>query len=135
MRDSLAATLPRLLHAPLSLLKQDTDKESRQMFLLPEQNREYVMFCEGHGPKGHTIGTYVSPDGIEWSRKSTEPVFEPASEGNWDSEHVAFPCVMPMDDGSCRLYYSCSPKEGASGIGMAVSDGTDWTRFIRHESN
>ena len=55
-------------------------------------------------------------------------------DGAWDREHVAFPCAIAMEDGTCRLYYSCSPKEGYSGIGMAISNGADWSKFTRHEA-
>eukprot|EP00282_Hemiselmis_andersenii_P001906 CAMPEP_0114150412 /NCGR_PEP_ID=MMETSP0043_2-20121206/22698_1 /TAXON_ID=464988 /ORGANISM="Hemiselmis andersenii, Strain CCMP644" /LENGTH=102 /DNA_ID=CAMNT_0001245159 /DNA_START=50 /DNA_END=355 /DNA_ORIENTATION=- len=87
------------------------------------------MFCEGHGPLGHTIGAYTSLDGITFEpANGGKPVFAPSEEeGHWDAEHVAFPCAVAMEDGTCRLYYSCSPKEGGSGIGMAVSDGLDGT--------
>lgn len=61
-------------------------------------------------------------------------VLSPSKDSTaWDHKDVAFPCAVPMEDGSCRLYYSCSDAHtpGKSGVGMAVSDGTDWTRFTR----
>jgi hypothetical protein len=52
----------------------------------------------------------------------------------WDSKGVAFPCAVVMEDGTCRLYYSWSNGKsvGASGIGMAISQGTDWSKFTRY---
>ena len=52
-------------------------------------------------------------------------MFEPsATSGSWDSISVARPWVVPLDDGSARLYYvGCAADGATSGLGMAVSDG------------
>ena len=68
-----------------------------------------LMFYEGQDQqRRHAIGiAYGSPDGLQWTRRDDSgPVFEPsADEGAWDGAAVARPCVVPMEDGSARLYY------------------------------
>ncbi len=70
----------------------------------------------------------------EWLMMCMQVLSGSEDEGAWDSKGVAFPCAVVMEDGSCRLYYSWSNGKtvGASGIGMAVSEGTDWTTFSRY---
>jgi len=96
----------------------------------------YLMFVEGVDMDGrHSIGLYKSSDGLKWERSSDKPVLQGSQEeGAWDAENVGCPWVVPMEDGSCRLYYSSSSREsGSHGIGMALSDGKDWTRFTRFD--
>ena len=66
-----------------------------------------LMFYEGQDQqRRHSIGVASSLDGIEWTRRDGGPIFEPsADEGAWDGAAVARPCVVPLEDGSARLYY------------------------------
>jgi hypothetical protein len=91
------------------------------------------------------IGLAVSDDELTWERiggpAGKKAVLPPApkSSGRWDFR-LACPWVVPMEDGSLRMYYIGSneaSREGGSElasvhqIGMAVSDGdiTRWTRW------
>ena len=38
------------------------------------------------------------------------------------------PWLVPLDDGAAMLYYLAEGKEG-SGLGVASSDGADWTKW------
>ena len=38
------------------------------------------------------------------------------------------PWLVPLDDGAAMLYYRAEGKEG-SGLGVACSDGSDWTKW------
>ncbi|KAJ7569439.1 hypothetical protein O6H91_01G078000 [Diphasiastrum complanatum] len=106
---------------------------------------QYVMFYEGSNYKGEfAIGLAVSDDGIAW-RKDEEFGSEPGGpilrarkgEDVWDNVIVATPYVLPMQDGSFRMYYlgvgRRPGEETKQGIGLAVSKGSDfrtWTRIV-----
>lgn len=96
------------------------------------------------------IGLAVSDDGLTWEHlggpagnKAVLPQ-APKRSGRWDFS-LGCPWVVPMEDGSLRMYYIGSneaSREGGSElasvhqIGMAVSDGdiTRWTRWTRWEA-
>ena len=76
-------------------------------------NGEYVMFYEGADGKGYrSIGVALSEDGIRWRQDSNLPVFSPARKGYglWDAQAIGTPCVVPMPDGSFRMYYVASKR-------------------------
>lgn len=92
----------------------------------------YVMAYEGVDEKGRTsIGLAVSPDGLKtWTRIQDEAVLMPGKDG-WDNKGIGSPCLVQMDDNShgWRLYYRGFGEDGMCGIGLAVSQGSDFTRF------
>ncbi|XVE53194.1 hypothetical protein DITRI_Ditri02bG0184300 [Diplodiscus trichospermus] len=95
-----------------------------------------IMVYEGVDANGQrSIGLAVSPDGLkDWRRLQGEAVLKPAAMGDgWDSKGVGSPCLVEMDGDvdEWRLYYRGVGNGGRSGIGMAVSDGSDITRFRR----
>jgi hypothetical protein len=112
-------------------------------------NGQWTMFYEGCGDIGsrtqvnRQIGLAVSEDGLTWSRvEGPEPngsILAQSAEnsGLWD-RRLGCPHVVPMPDGSLRLYYIGSNERGGDSeldtvnqIGMAVSDGdiTKWKRW------
>ena len=108
--------------------------------VLPDPNTEggYLMYVEGISAAGtHSIGLYISPDGLSWQRTSDSPVLSGAEDSEaWDHGSVSSPWIVPIpEDGSCRLYYSAGGDSGASGIGMARSLGKDWTTFTKYQHN
>lgn len=105
-------------------------------------NGEYVMFYEGVDGAGyHSIGLALSDDGIRWRRDgegdSGLPVLSPAPKGSglWDARAIGTPCVVPMQDGSFRMYYVGASEGGLDQasyqIGLAVSEGSDFRRWRR----
>jgi len=93
----------------------------------------WLMYFEAQDEnQRHTIGRARSTDGLRWERDDV-PVLEPSGEAeSWDGGAVARPWMVPIDDGKACLYYvGRSKSTGVQGIGMAMSDGTDWTRFAR----
>eukprot|EP00965_Chrysotila_dentata_P198553 6178866-Pleurochrysis_carterae.AAC.1 len=94
----------------------------------------WVMFFEAQdGARVHAIGMATSTDGVSWSVRDA-PVFETASDPDaWDGKAVSRPWLVPMDDGSARLYYVGRSQDGTQAIGMACSNGDDWSSFTRHE--
>ncbi|XP_031386269.1 uncharacterized protein LOC116199853 [Punica granatum] len=101
---------------------------------------KYFMVYEGVDSNGErSIGFAVSNDGLkEWRRPGEEPVLRPSEgEGWWDNRRVGSPYLVQLEgkESEWRLYYRGVGNEGRTGIGMAVSEGSDigcfrrWTCF------
>ena len=109
----------------------------------------WIMVYEGCGDMGiptqvnRQIGLAVSDDGLEWERVSgpheNGSIIAQSSEESdlWD-KRLGCPHVVPMPDGTLRLYYiGSNERKGDSEldtvnqIGLAVSDGdlTQWKRW------
>lgn len=96
----------------------------------------YLMVYEGVGNDGkRRIGVAVSSDGLkEWRRLKEEPILVPSEDcDSWDCVGVESPYLVQLDgdEDEWRLYYRGVGTGGRSGIGMAVSEGTDVTKFRR----
>lgn len=102
---------------------------------------KYLMVYEGVDANGRrSIGMAESSDGLkQWRKVQDSPVFEVSSDGGWDCEGVGSPCLVQMDGEDTeewRLYYRGVGNGGRSGIGMAVSQGSEgkvferWTGFL-----
>lgn len=101
----------------------------------------YLMFYEGVNGSGyHSIGLATSADGIGWTREAGgRPVLThaPRGSGRWDAQAIGTPCVVPMEDGSFRMYYIGATEGGHDElsvrhqIGLAVSDGAEFRRWRR----
>lgn len=96
-----------------------------------------VLFVECVDAAGvHRIAMTESNDGRNWGELR---VVLDAGEGldAWDGAGVSHPNVVPLDDGSVRLYYvgksaTHDIDEGrGTCIGLAQSRGGDWTAFDR----
>ncbi|WRX13854.1 hypothetical protein QQP08_006341 [Theobroma cacao] len=100
-----------------------------------KKDGEYIMAYEGVDADGlRSIGLAVSPDGLkDWTRLRDEAVLKPGTDDGWDNEGIGSPCLVGMDGDvdEWRLYYRGIGNGGRSGIGMAVSDGSEITRFRR----
>lgn len=112
--------------------------------LLLHQNR-WLMFYEGVGEGGYrSIGLATSEDGLRWQRQAgSEPdgsilAHAAKDSGCWDAFAVGTPRVVPLPDGSFRLYY-VGANETPTGfadelamvqqIGVAFSDGANFQRW------
>jgi len=99
-------------------------------------NGQWLMFYEGASAGGYyNIGLALSDDGIKWRKDEAGeqlggPVFRhaPKGSGRWDARTVGTPYVLPMLDGSYRMYYVGANETEHNSlpsryqIGMAVSD-------------
>jgi predicted GH43/DUF377 family glycosyl hydrolase len=102
---------------------------------------QWVMFFEMMNLHGQaSIGVATSADGLKWE-KEPQPVLQNGRPGEWDSHAVGLPCVVPMDDGSFRMYYVGANETGLDdelsrrhAIGLAVSDGPDFRRWMRWQA-
>lgn len=95
----------------------------------------YLMAYEGVSANGKSsIGLAVSPDGLKhWKRLQEDPIVRPSETDGWDNKGVRSPYLVQMEDhvDKWRLYYVGVGHEGRSGIGMAVSEGSNVRSFRR----
>ncbi|KAF5449584.1 hypothetical protein F2P56_030014 [Juglans regia] len=100
-----------------------------------QKDGNYVMAYEGIAADGRrSIGLAVSSDGLKnWRRFHDEAALAPSAKDGWDNEGVGSPCLVQMDRDSdgWRLYYKGAGNGGRTGIGMAVSEGSDIRSFRR----
>jgi hypothetical protein len=102
------------------------------------------MFYEGVNSSGyHSIGVAISDDGIHWRKEKGSlaggAVFSHAEKGSgrWDAQALGTPCVVPVGDGSFRMYYIGTNEGGYDElssqhqIGLAVSDGSNFLKWHR----
>ena len=94
-----------------------------------KRGENYYMWYTGQA-RGHSwLGYAVSPDGINWTRQNSKPVFSPEAE--W--EKVAVMCPHVIWDENIQLYrmwYSGGEQYEPDAIGYATSpDGIHWTKL------
>jgi hypothetical protein len=78
--------------------------------------RLYRMWYSYRGDR-YRIGYAESPDGIAWKRKDAESGIAPSRRG-WDSEMVAYPCVIRHRD-LYHMFYNGNGY-GRTGFGLAT---------------
>ncbi|MGA3108169.1 MAG: hypothetical protein ABSD99_01745 [Candidatus Bathyarchaeia archaeon] len=79
------------------------------------------------------IGYATSPDGIHWSKYSSNPVLTPNAT-SWDAKDVDMPTVIHNGSGYTMYYLGSSDKPGSVAfnphVGIATSlDGVHWTKI------
>lgn len=71
--------------------------------------------------------TAAGPDG-PWT-VDPEPILEGGPDGSWDAGGLAWPSVVPTDDGWAMYYTARALARGPGVIAMATStDGVTWTK-------
>ncbi|XP_041013648.1 uncharacterized protein LOC121256919 [Juglans microcarpa x Juglans regia] len=99
------------------------------------KNGNYLMAYEGISANGErSIGLAVSPDGLKnWERFQEDPIIKPSEKDGWDNKGVGSPCLIQMEDNAdkWRLYYAGVGHGGKTGIGLAVSEGSNVRNFRR----
>lgn len=92
----------------------------------------YLMAYEGVDANGvSSIGLATSLDGLkEWRKLGNQAIIK-VEDNKWDEKGVGSPCLVHMegDEDEWRLYYRGTGNGGKTGIGMAVCEGNDITRF------
>ena len=92
----------------------------------------YHMWYTGQNRAHSAIGYATSPDGITWTRQSTEPVLSP--DQPW--EKVAVMCPDVTWDAAAQIYkmwYSGGDQYEPDAIGYATSpDGLHWTKLAQN---
>ena len=79
----------------------------------------YKMWYAGHDGIRWKIGLATSPDGIDWTKESTNPVLDIGSSGSWDDEDVLNPSVLLIDT-TYFMWYTGNGG-GNNQIGLATS--------------
>jgi len=78
----------------------------------------------------YAIGYATSPDGINWTKYASNPVFEKGVASSWDESRVTFPSVI-KEDSTYKMWYEGSNSADVRQIGYATStDGINWTRYV-----
>jgi hypothetical protein len=77
------------------------------------------------------IGYATSPDGINWTKDSLNPIIDHGNPGSWDDEEVMHPFVIYEND-TLKMWYN-----GHDGITQRILyatsiDGKTWNRFTQH---
>jgi predicted GH43/DUF377 family glycosyl hydrolase len=76
----------------------------------------------------YEIGYATSPDGVQWTKYSGNPVLTPGASGSWDDKWVYRPIVLSTGS-SWLMYYIGQSESGAVGGGTATSpDRIHWTK-------
>lgn len=71
--------------------------------------------------------TAPGPDG-PWT-VDPDPILEGGPEGSWDAGGLAWPSVVPTDDGFSMYFTGFDRPRGTGAIGLATSpDGVSWTK-------
>lgn len=84
-----------------------------------KQGDGYLAWYSFSDGSGYRIGFAKSPDAIAWSRRDADAGIG-LSESGWDSEAIAYPCVVRHGE---RLYMLYNGNGfGKDGIGLAVAD-------------
>ncbi|MDF2724419.1 MAG: hypothetical protein K0Q59_4094 [Paenibacillus sp.] len=103
------------------------------------QGDTYVLFYAGGGFNNHRrlCRATAKIDAVDqWERHGL--VFNVGEPGSFDGDWCVLPHVIPLEDGSWRLYYTGNSGIGASldrfpGLGMAES--ADGVNFVKYEGN
>ena len=101
------------------------------------EDQFHLYYCAGgqkrkNGKQVWEFKDYVatSPDGIRWEKRPG-PILPLGPEGSWDSQSLAGPCVLKLEDGFHLWYLGSGPYNGKTAwrIGHATSpDGLNWSR-------
>jgi len=103
---------------------------------------EFSTFVGTQKIKGIHIrpGCAIFRDGLNWTRLNGPyrgTFLDLGGQDDWDAQATGTPHIVPMPDGSYRMYY-IGGQEGGGGelgtkaqIGMAVSDGPNFRKWRR----
>ena len=89
---------------------------------------EYQMWYTGQSSTQSWIGYATSPDGVTWTRYSTDPVLSP--DVSWEGPAVMNPSVIwNASLSEYQMWYAAGAQYEPIAIGYATSsDGEHWTK-------
>lgn len=91
----------------------------------------YKMWYLGNDPtfSGFVTGYATSPDGVNWTKYSNNPVLDVGISGSWDQAVAAVGTVL-FNGTLYEMWYAGAAIFGAPDIGYATSeDGITWKKF------
>ncbi|MFN4146335.1 MAG: hypothetical protein ACK4GN_10970, partial [Runella sp.] len=102
-------------------------------------NQRYKLWYAGRKAKcspvnDHKFGYAYSPDGINWTKYSGNPVLIPGSNSSWFNTFISSPSVI-LDGSIYKMWFTApdlvfnsQPTDGKGNIGYATSnEGINWT--------
>lgn len=99
----------------------------------------YMFYTAGNGMTGLSIGYATTSEGSYpsgWSKFASNPVLAHNTQSGVDELAIAAPVVVPMQDGSYRMYYTAAPSgqpAGTTYIAMATATSggfpNTWTKY------
>jgi len=122
------------VHSPNPVLTPTSGSWDAYMVLAPyvlRENGQYKMWYTGCQTNSlfFRIGYATSPDGINWTKHPSNPIFLPGTS-TWELSAVAYPCIMPYSNGYKMWYGGFNANFTVTGIGYATSpDGITWERY------
>jgi formylglycine-generating enzyme required for sulfatase activity/predicted GH43/DUF377 family glycosyl hydrolase len=91
-------------------------------------NGTYKMWYSGYDGSYERIGYATSPDGIAWTKYTSNPVMDHGPSGTFDSIYAWGPKVIKVG-ATYHMWYTGHSGEGSYNIGHATSpDGIAWTK-------
>ena len=77
------------------------------------------------------IGYAISPDGINWTKDSLNPVIDHGNPGSWDDEEVMHPFVIYEKD-TLKMYYNGHNGQTQRILYATSIDGRNWNKYPSH---
>ena len=77
------------------------------------------------------IGHATSPDGINWTKDSLNPVLDHGNFGTWDDEEVIHPFVL-YENNTYKMWYNGQDGFTQRILYATSPDGRVWNRFTQH---
>ncbi len=93
-------------------------------YVIRENDQYKMWYTSGSGKNGYA----TSPDGINWTKYSGNPIFEAGTQ-SWEAGGVYMGCVLPVTGGYKMWYSGWTAGVTHESIGYATSaDGIFWQR-------
>ena len=91
----------------------------------------YQMWYDGSSQSESVFATgyATSPDGINWTKHSGNPVLQRGPAGSWDDQG-AFPSTVRFDGSNYRMWYTGFDGEVARFGHATSSDGIHWSKYL-----
>jgi hypothetical protein len=96
------------------------------------KDNEYHMWYSGIDfIDDNRIGYATSPDGIDWTKDSLNPMIDHGNPGSWDDEEVIHPFVIYEND-TLKMYYNGHDGNTQRILYATSIDGRVWNRYTQH---
>lgn len=87
-----------------------------------------TVYIDTAPPFGSAIGLATSPDGINWVKHDSNPIFDKGDSLEWDGLWVESPALLFEND-TFKMWYTGIDWELKGRVGYAISlDGVVWTK-------
>ena len=95
----------------------------------------YGSYSYGEGEEVKTaLGFAVSRDGLHWEKNPHNPVFGPDASRSWESHYTTSQTVLPVPDGSWRIWYASRTRPPFVHKYFAIGTAT-WEGPFAHKAH